>query len=178
MKRLFLPVLPPALLGCQKSTLAPANRLPPATQTGANTFGFLANGQPWTPSGNNGRSNFQVDYDPTWYGGSLQIKVYRYTGAGNNVLQGLTLGAVNVTQPGVYTFPLGGLSGIGYSDFGVPAPQSYFSSSHLTYQRGTLTLTRFDPVRGGLVAGTFAFTLAQPGCDTLRITQGRFDTRF
>ncbi len=28
--------------------------LPPATQIGANTFGFLLNGQPWVPKGNNG----------------------------------------------------------------------------------------------------------------------------
>lgn len=152
--------------------------MPPATQIGANTFGCLVNGQPWTPSGNNGTRNLQVDYHPTYLGGSLQVKAYRYTRAGNNVLQGLTLGAANLTKPGVYSFPLGGPNGISYSDFGAPAPQSYFStgSGKLTYQKGTLTLTRFDPAQG-IVAGTFAFTLAQPGCDTLKITQGRFDVR-
>lgn len=31
----------------------PADQLPPATQTGANTFGCLVNGQPYTPSGSN-----------------------------------------------------------------------------------------------------------------------------
>lgn len=179
MKHLFFTILPLALLlSCQKSTPAPVDQLPPATQTGANTFGCLVNGQPWTPSGNNGTPNLRADYDPTYAGGSLQVKAYRYTGAGNNVLQGLTFGATNVTQPGIYSFPLTGPNGISYSDFGAPAPQSYFSTSSgtLTYQKGTLTLTRFDLARG-IMAGTFTFTLAQPGCDTLKITQGRFDVR-
>ncbi|QKG53326.1 hypothetical protein [Hymenobacter sp. BRD67] len=53
-----------ALLGltqCQKSdpSLAkPEDQLPPATQTGAGTFGCLFNGQPWTPQGYDGYPNF------------------------------------------------------------------------------------------------------------------------
>ena len=34
------------LPGCQKADPAPVDPLPPATQTGANTFGCLLNGQP------------------------------------------------------------------------------------------------------------------------------------
>jgi len=42
-------------------------QLPPATQTGANTFGCLLNGEAWTPSGNNGygTGNYTVACDPT-----------------------------------------------------------------------------------------------------------------
>ena len=29
----------------------------------------------------------------------------------------------------------------------------------------------------GIISGTFAFTLAQPGCDTIKVTQGRFDKK-
>ncbi len=45
-----------------------------------------------------------------------------------------------------------------------------------TFSKGTLTITRLD-LQAGVVAGTFSFLLAKPGCDTLRITQGRFDKK-
>lgn len=158
------------LLGCQKLTLTPAN---------PSTFRCLVNGQSWAPSGNNGTSNYQVTYDPDYSGGALQVKVYRYTGAGQGVLQSLTFGAANVTQAGTYSFPLNGDNGVSYSDFGAPAPRDYYSSrtSDITAQEGTLTLTRFDP-QHGIVTGTFAFTLTKGSGTTLTITQGTFDARF
>lgn len=38
---------------CDKEKLAPIDQLPPATQTGANTFGCLINGEVFKPSGSN-----------------------------------------------------------------------------------------------------------------------------
>ena len=48
------------------------------------------------------------------------------------------------------------------------------STNPNAYQSGSLTLTRFD-LKAGIISGTFHFKLYQPGCDTLNITQGRFD---
>ena len=45
-----------------------------------------------------------------------------------------------------------------------------------TYHKGMLTITRLD-LQAGIVSGTFTFTLAKPGCDTIRVTQGRFDRK-
>ena len=43
---------------------------------------------------------------------------------------------------------------------------------------GRVELVRFDGVRR-IAAGRFAFTLYEPGgCDTLRVTNGRFDVKF
>lgn len=42
------------------------------------------------------------------------------------------------------------------------------------YLDGILAITRFDRSQG-IVSGTFAFKLYKQGCDTLKITQGRFD---
>ncbi|RZJ87364.1 MAG: hypothetical protein EOO60_12295 [Hymenobacter sp.] len=158
------------LLGCQKVSLTPA---------AASSFSCLVNGQAWVPSGNNGTSNFQVTYEPDYSGGALQIKVYRYTGPGQGVLQGLTFGASNVTRAGVYTFPLRGPNGVSYADFGAAAPRDYYSSQSgaLIYQEGTLTLTQFD-AQQRLVSGTFTFKLAKTSGDTLLITQGNFETHF
>ena len=68
-----------ALLGlsqCQKKDAGPAkpeDQLPPATQTGAGTFGCLLNGQPWTPQGYDGKPNFITTYDAGYAGGNLAI---------------------------------------------------------------------------------------------------------
>ncbi len=65
-----------ALLGlsqCKKKDPDPVDQLPPATQTGANTFGCLVNGQAWTPNGNDSTSNYTVYYDPNYRDGTLNI---------------------------------------------------------------------------------------------------------
>ena len=167
-----------ALLGlsqCQKKDAGPAkpeDQLPPATQTGAGTFGCLLNGQPWTPGGYNGRPNFITTYDAGYRNGALQVKCYNYaTGS----LQSLTFGAVNVNQTGVYLFTPAGNNGLIYINAKLASSCNILDSSNNgAYQTGSLTLTRFD-LKAGIISGTFHFKLYQPGCDTLNITQGRFD---
>jgi hypothetical protein len=44
------------------------------------------------------------------------------------------------------------------------------------YRKGTLTIIRLDLTKG-IIAGTFEFTLAKPGCDTIRVTNGRFNKK-
>ena len=105
----------------------------------------------------------------------MQLKVKHYSGGSTGTLQALTFGAAYVTRLGTYTFPLNGLNGIFYTDTGNIAPcDQYGSTKTTTYQAGTLIITRFDLAQG-VIAGTFSFKLYQPGCDTLRLTQGRFD---
>jgi len=75
MKHFFLFLaLPLLLVSCKKND--PVSALPPETQTGANTFGCLVNGQPWTPQGNDGTSNYTVSYDTFPNGGILEIITY------------------------------------------------------------------------------------------------------
>ncbi|WP_460583881.1 Riean_0653 family protein [Hymenobacter arcticus] len=167
-----------ALLGlsqCKKHDSSPAkpeDQLPPATQTGAGTFGCLLNEQPWTPQGYDGRPNFVLTYDTGYRGGALQIKCYRYTSS--STFQSIIFGAVNIAQAGTYLFSAPD-NGISYFDTSLTAPcslQSYSNSG--TYRTGSLTITRLD-LKAGIVAGTFNFKFAQPGCDTIKVTQGRFD---
>lgn len=179
MKQLVLPALALTLLTqCQKSAPAPdpakpEDQLPPAIQTGAGTFGCLIDGQPWTPKGRVGTPNFTLDYDPGYAGGALQVKTYRYPSG--SILQGLTFGAANVTRVGTYVFTNVGDNGVSYFDGSKKAPCIRIDNSNPnTYQSGSLTLTRFD-LSARVISGTFSFKLYQPGCDTLKITQGRFD---
>jgi hypothetical protein len=168
-----------SLSQCKSNDAAPSpiDQLPPATQTGGGTFGCLINGQPWTPINFLVTNTFSVTYDPSYVGGALQVKTKRFIGPKYDLLQALTFGAASVTKVGVYQFPLNGLNGIFYSDAQQPTPCSDYGNPRITtYQAGTLTITRFDLAQG-IISGTFSFTLVQPGCDTLKVTQGRFDKK-
>ncbi len=138
------PLLLAALLGlsqCKHKNPGPAkpeDQLPPATQTGAHTFGCLLNGQPWTPSGNDGRQNFRVTYDPSYAGGSLTIRVYQYP---NNKIsyQNIILGGDRIAQVGTYPFVLIGDRKAFFADHNLASPCDDFSEApDLTYRTGSM----------------------------------------
>ena len=170
---LLLPLLG-VLLSCRKDDPNPVDQLPPATQTGANTFGCLVNGRAWTPQGNDGTSNYSVVYDAGLNGGLFDLKTYRYPG-GTNDFQSISLDITSNAQVGSYSLGNAQQTRVVFQD---TKTNCYWSSreSATTYRRGTLTITRLD-LRAGIVSGTFAFTLYRPGCDSVRVTQGRFDKR-
>ena len=167
-----------ALLGlsqCKKKTVAPLDQLPPATQSGANTFGCLVNGKVYIPRGNNGMDNNVIIYETAPNGANLSIRTYRYPEdtKGQNK-QSISLSAGPVTKARTFSLSLPATEGTTYyADRGQASPCDEFFGSAI-YRKGTLTLTRVDE-QVGIVSGTFEFTLAQPGCDTIRVTNGRFD---
>ena len=73
---------------CKKNN-PDSNGLPAATQDGKNTLGFLLNGQPWKPQGNNGTANLSLYYDATLAGGGFNLAAYRIIS--NGVRQRLTM---------------------------------------------------------------------------------------
>ena len=159
----------------------PAALLPPATQTGAGTFGCLLNGQPWTPSGGGALSvpNLYVTYDPTYKGGNLAVTAYRVLGSTTS-RQYLGVGGDGISQAGTYplrTFELNPTTPLrvaSFSDGSKTSPCNEYLSAPGTTATGQLMLTCLDKQQG-IVSGTFAFTLSQPGCDTIKVTNGRFD---
>ncbi len=159
-----------------KNDPAPSGELPAATQEGKNTFGCLVNGKVWTPDGRTGlRPNLVVDYQPDPVrGGNLNISAYNYAGA-NNSKQTIQLSAGPIFQ--ARTFRLDTTIAEGAASFfdrGKPKPCDELLDYDVSYLKGTLTLTRLDQ-SAGVIAGTFEFKIAKPGCDTVRVTQGRFD---
>jgi hypothetical protein len=173
MKNLLLLLPLCGLLGCHhQNEPTPDEQLPPATQTGANTFGCLINSQAWTPRGNNGYSNYSIAVDPTYHGGTIDIRAYRYT---DNLLQSIILGGDSLKATGTYSLALKSRS-IFFTDKHLPLACQNFDGRTGQYRRGTLTITRLD-LQAGIISGTFSFTLYQPGCDSVRVTQGRFDKR-
>lgn len=163
-----------SLSACKKADPDPLDQLPPATQIGANTFGCLVNGKAWTPRGNNGTSNYSVSYDPGLHGGLFDLLTYRYPDE-SGFFQRISLDVTSNAQVGSYSFQNSQRSRAVFRD---TRPNCYWSSadSATTYRRGTLTITRLD-LTAGIISGTFDFTLYKLGCDSIRVTNGRFDKK-
>jgi len=179
---LALLLLAGLLTQCRHGTPVPAptpdplSLLPPETQTGAGTFGCLINGQAYTApfstltSGDytlypqisiNGQIYKNDNYSNEWYAISLVLNGNFYSG-----------------QPTVFDLAHALVTGKNqfYTTAASSASPCYYTSKYP--KRGQLTLTKFDGV-ARTASGRFAFTLYEPsGCDTLRVTDGRFDVKF
>ena len=87
MKQYIIILMALAFITCCKKTDsldAELAKLPPITQTGANTFGCLVNGKAYIPSGNDGWfPNFDVIPDPI--DSSLTVDTYHMNFNGQKV---------------------------------------------------------------------------------------------
>lgn len=163
-----------SLLACRKDAASPKEeQLPPATMNGANTFGAMVNGKVWLPKGRPSffQSNFKVVYDSGYRGGTLSIVAYRQVNDNPVFFEQIAMGMAQVDKEGVYSFDNAELSGIRY-DNGI----CEYDTAPDFYHRGTFEVTKLD-LSNGIIAGKFEFTLALPGCDTIRVTEGRFDKK-
>ena len=136
-----------ALLGlsqCRKNNPNPVDQPPPATQTGANTFGGLVNGQAWTPQGNEGSSNYSVSYDPTYHLGTLSVAAYRLSGNGADQ-QTLGFSSESVRANGVYFIKKGGRHQAGVVNSATSC--QYYSQDAGVYCRDILPLRAWTSQR-------------------------------
>ena len=165
---------------CKKDA-DPENTLPPATQTGANTFGAVINGQAWVP---NGRSTIPaikpindgyIGYEPKY---SVHIRTYA------SDKSGLQLYVRSVTKPGRY--PLSFDTG---TDLVNPSTKNfglYYAYgatiddpdyNYITTSQGTgfVDFVVADTANKRL-AGTFEFEgIDFPSGKRIKVTGGRFD---
>lgn len=167
-------LLIPLCWQCHTEDPTPVEQLPEATQEGRDTFGCLVNGKAWLPAGSDGNqsSNLSSSYTsstrPDGLGGHFDLRTYRYT---KDTDQYLNLYARNL-QVGVYSITDTVNTRVWLEDGKTGC--YYESRRYATYRAGTITITKLDPQQG-IIAGRFEFTLVVPGCDTLRVTEGRFD---
>ena len=186
MKHKLLSLLSIALLlmQCKKDEPSPEEQLPAATQTGANTFGCLINGQTWEPNGPIILSywpSYKVTYDSLRNSGRLTILVARIIREANDN-QRFVISVNSIQQAGRYR-----IDGVACEiDYHNPLNKGackdffntqYYNRGDSTHVQGRLTITRFDRQKK-IVAGVFDFTLSKPNCDTVRITKGRFDRQY
>ncbi len=163
---------------CKKASDQFAYKLPPITQTGANTFGCLINGKVWTPLGSVFKPNLKAEVDPGFQGGSILINAHRVEGGYYSGIV-LSLDTAKATgtyiiddhRPGAFWFTkLSPDLTIEYCDVG--------TGLHPT--KGFVKVTRYD-LSAKIIAGTFEVQIVSNTCgfgDTLNITDGRFDIQF
>ena len=167
-----------------KKDVAPVNQLPPETQTGANTAGFLIDGVAWIPSINGsgalgsrpmGGGYFSSAGTPkntVWLRmyrndrTSMQLWVRAVDKPGRYPLSFDT--GIDIAQPNTRNFGLYAISGNTISD----PDYNYITTS---IKAGYVNFTVADTLTGSL-AGTFEFdAIDNPSGKTIKVTGGRFD---
>ena len=159
---------------CKKGGLF-GDKLPAATQEGKNTCGFLVNGKVWLPRGDNGFSNLVCDYDETYMGGAFSITGYRYE-PGATYSTGFLVAGSNIQTTGNYKININA-SRIGEYNGTSGSCTFYNWYDTIPNHNAYLNITKLDKQKR-IVSGTFEFALARSGCETVRITQGRFDMKY
>ncbi len=160
---------------CKKDNPTELEKLPPATQTGANTFGCLVNGKAFIPYTN---CSFICDpplqflYDAGLRGGQFAAN------AENSIFKStIIFGLDTVTGARRYLY---------YQSINHPVRLSFMPNNNVcdlstvldpqVSATGFVDILKFD-IQNGIISGTFEFTLAKPGCETINITNGRFDAK-
>ncbi|MBS1737490.1 MAG: hypothetical protein JSS98_12905 [Bacteroidetes bacterium] len=153
--------------------LTELEKLPPITQTGANTFGCLLNGKAWIPGGGGVFDNvFSVQYDPTFQGGRFSIKTKKIE---ENYTTYLTINADSIHNSGTYPLYKKSKFWIFYSD--IKSNECSFETINDEPIKGYLTISKFDTSMR-IVSGTFSFSVSTSKCGLIEASEGRFDVKY
>ncbi len=140
--------------------------LPPITQTGANTFGFMLNGKVWLPH----TSGSIISLDPQYYRGRFTLSAERKIVA-DSVYQYISWGIEPIFKTGIYIFDSSNVKAVIFRD----------SQKNITYYNSKinnqLEIPKLDSANR-IISGTFNIHLVSTNNDTLNITNGRFDLKF
>jgi hypothetical protein len=160
-------------LSCKKSSNQQEDELPPITQTGAKTFGCLVNGKVFIPKGSDGsgRSNFKAIYE--YFNGRPYLLV-----DARQFINGFPNGTIILSVDSAFTtgiYPIvtsKRMVNFGWDTYSHTCGVSITDST--TFKTGTINLTKVD-VANGIFSGTFNCKIKPANCDTINITEGRFD---
>ena len=175
---LFLFIAALTLSCCDKDDdkpIAEIDKLPPATQTGANTFGCLLDGEIFKPGIYHNSCNCFYQYVNGYY--------YFNVGANNttnNILKGIMIGTdrLTITEGQILNLyervngnAFGSLSNL---DDNTGIYQNNYTS---TTNTGELKITKLD-IKNNIVAGTFWYDIKDNKGVIHQIREGRFDMQF
>lgn len=168
---------------CHKSKPSnPLDQLPPATQTGANTFGCLINGQVFIPKGSvfSGPNLWcayqylQDNYDTGYF---FQLSAGDKSNSSNITGVGIYTDSLQIAENRMYSLVANRVRGRAYGLHDIYT----FQGSQILYTSfelpGELRITKFDSANQ-VVCGTFWFNVVNTVGDTIKITDGRFDMHF
>ena len=148
----------------------PIDQLPPATQTGEQTFGCLINGEAFLPDTfGSGRPNAFYQF----VNGAYTFVISSSSGGGNSFI-GIGVGGIDIQPLEESTYNL--IEEQSGSTFGkvIKNVDSYSTS---VSNQGFLNITNFDP-ENFIISGTFEFTVLDDDNNEIKITDGRFDLKY
>ncbi len=180
VKTLLVLLLPLLLAGCEswfekkqnQPKPEPEPQFPPETQEGKHTLGCLVNGQIWIPGGSPRPSlvgGISAEYD----GGYFRVSAAQVN---EQTDQSFAIYVkAGVDKAGIYSLSNAPEVSIKFSDSNTKCLYGWDSIPQP--HTGELEIIKID-TKKYFVSGRFWFTLVQPGCDTIRVTDGRFDVKY
>ena len=151
----------------------PIDKLPPATQTGQQTFGCLINGEAFIPDsfGSGRPSAFYQFLD-----GTYTMNISGSSGGGSQ-MQSISIGGIEIEpiEERIYAL-LEEESGKLYGRYNIGGGITLRGSSSIEMP-GTLVVTNFDP-ENFIISGTFEFTVLDNDNNEIKITEGRLDVKY
>jgi len=168
---LLLALLPLMAMECEEpEVIEPPLELPPITQQGANTFGCLINGDVFNVTRNRNGPTFTALYQ------AIDFLFIRAIEDSNNARGLFAFGLRN--NEANFEGNTFSLSDTAQTRFIFELPGCVIENHPDPSQiiDGQVTINRFDFAKP-FVAGQFWFIAVTPECDTLRVTDGRFDVK-
>jgi hypothetical protein len=167
---------------CKKSNIQPGvdqlSLLPPATQTGANTFGCLLNGQAFVPNSPHFLQAPVMQCNYVYLNGSY---IFSASGAysssnsdGSDILITIRTDSLSIAEGETLNFKAnkpGNASASYILLYATGGLNEYDTNSSIS---GQMTITKLDHEKY-FVSGTFYFTAVNNKNDTVKVTNGRFD---
>lgn len=173
MKNLLLLVtLLLTLSSCDKENDKPKSeleKLPPATQIGANKIGCLLDGKAFLPGNSPNSKECVYQFVNGGYNFSLQAN----NNENDGVLIGLSSNSKEITQNGIYRLT----SNIPTNAYGSFALGGVFSTTDGNIYTGELKITKLD-ITNHIISGTFWFDVLDFQGNNHQITDGRFDMQY
>jgi hypothetical protein len=173
-------IFPLTFIACKKhQQKTSVDQLPPATQTGANTFGCIVNGKVFVPKGNSLTPRLKCAYQflNTDYSKGYFFQLSAGDLSNSNDITGVGI-YTDSLQVSTGNYNLGdNKKGYAYASYVIINNQQNNSLYTQTSLPGQLTITKLDETNQ-IVAGTFWFTIVNTNGDTIKVTDGRFDMKF
>ncbi len=142
------------------SLINPEPELPPITMEGKNTFGCLVNGEVWLPKGDLNNPSLIADLSS-----NSEFYIQANNEVENESIQILITDCCNKNvEINFDANPNSSAAYLGKCTLDTDTSAGYFE------------ISEYSP-RDFILAGTFEFTI-EDECDTIRVTEGRFDVRY
>ena len=151
----------------------PLDQLPPATQTGKQTFGCLINGKVFLPDNfGSGRPNAFYQF----VDGAYTLGISANSGKDNN-FETIIIGGIDIEALKKINYELlnkESTNFYGLYDINTGGPNSPETLTTKNEIPGIFKITNFDP-ENFIISGTFEFTVFDNEGNEIKITDGRFD---